>query len=262
MVFYLDRNWWVRFNVILLQLLTCDSVWLSLWTSKVVVHYFPYVFQFLAGVVSSGTRKYALILKALEIPLSLVGWAVTSLATFAPIMTRNPTNRANNNTGLQHWEKIMNAILGACVLSTLILLVEKFFIQLISVNYHRKQFNLKIKESKRNIYLLGLLYDASRKLFPMYCEEFAEEDYMIGDLLNIAMLSKGFGGSRGKDPLKRRDGTITPFRLIQDVGRFGDKVTSAFGNVAQEITGRQVFNPNSAHSIVVEVRIVVCCVLF
>ncbi|KAF1352512.1 Mechanosensitive ion channel-domain-containing protein [Delphinella strobiligena] len=233
-----------------------EIVWLSLWASKIVVHYFPFIFQFVVGVVSSGTRKYTLILKALEIPLSLVGWSITCLATFVPVMTRNPSNRAANDTGIKEWEKIMNEILGACVLSTCVLLIEKFFIQLISVNYHRKQFTTKIKESKRNIFLLGLLYEASRRLFPMYCPEFAEEDYEIGDQLNLALLAKGLGGSKSRGMQTRRgharSGSMTPFRIIQDVGRIGDKVTAAFGNVAQEITGRQVFNPNSAHSIVIE----------
>ncbi|KAG4222052.1 hypothetical protein PC116_g29473 [Phytophthora cactorum] len=41
-------------------------------------------------------------------------------------------------------------------------------------------------------------------------------------------------------------------RLIGNVTRIGDKVTSVFGNLASETTGKQVFNPNSAHSIVVE----------
>ncbi|GAB7349867.1 hypothetical protein MBLNU459_g0564t1 [Dothideomycetes sp. NU459] len=223
-----------------------EIVWLSLWGSKIVSHFLPVVFQLVAGVVSSGTRKYALIIKALEIPLSLVGWAITSLATFAPIMTRNPTQRKNNDTGLKDWETIMNQILAAALAGSLVLLVEKFFIQLISINYHRKQFNARIKESKHNVFLLGLLYDASRALFPAYCNEFAEEDYIIGDQLNLAML----GGSKRRS--HHRSGSVTPFRLLQDVGRFGDKVTSAFGNVAQEITGKQVFNPNSAHSIVTE----------
>lgn len=62
-----------------------EVVWLSLWVSKAFAHYIPYVFQFLCGVVSSGTRKYASVLKALEIPISLVGWSVTSLATFVPV---------------------------------------------------------------------------------------------------------------------------------------------------------------------------------
>ncbi|GAM83357.1 hypothetical protein ANO11243_013440 [Dothideomycetidae sp. 11243] len=224
-----------------------EVVWLSLWGSKIVVHFLPAIFQILAGVVSSGTRKYALILKALNIPLSLVGWAVSSLATFMPLMTRNPDARARHDTGAQEWETIVQEVLGACVAASLVLLIEKTFIQLISINYHRKQFNSRIKDSKRNVYILGLLYDASRNLFPMYCPEFAEEDYTIADQLNIrgALGSKN-GGSH------KRSGSATPMRILQDVGRAADKVTSLFGNVAQEITGKQVFNPNSAHSIVIE----------
>ena len=223
-----------------------EIVWLSLWISKIVVHFLPIVFQLMAGVVSSGVRKYALVLKALEIPLSLVGWAVTSLATFIPMMLQNPDNRAAG-TKQQNWMTIVQQILGAAVVASLALLTEKTFIQLISINYHRKQFNAKIRDSKRNVFLLGVLYEASRKLFPMYCQEFAEEDYTIADQLDIARV---VGSSRGKS--HRRSGSATPMRLLQDVGRFGDKVTSAFGNMAQEITGKQVFNPNSAHSIVVE----------
>ena len=51
-----------------------EVVWLSLWVSKLVAQMIPWVFMFLCGVVSSGTRKYAMILKAVEMPLSLVGW--------------------------------------------------------------------------------------------------------------------------------------------------------------------------------------------
>jgi hypothetical protein len=58
-------------------------VWLSLWVSKIFAHFLPIVFQFLAGVVSPGVRKYYLIIRALNIPLSLVGWALASLLSFA-----------------------------------------------------------------------------------------------------------------------------------------------------------------------------------
>lgn len=37
------------------------------------------------GIVSAGVRKYALLIAALEIPLSLCGWALVSLATFEPV---------------------------------------------------------------------------------------------------------------------------------------------------------------------------------
>ncbi len=65
-----------------------EIVWLSLWVSKTFAHYTPAIFQFLCGIVSSGTRKYALVLRKLEIPMSLAGWALASLATFGPASLR------------------------------------------------------------------------------------------------------------------------------------------------------------------------------
>jgi small-conductance mechanosensitive channel len=225
-----------------------EILWLSLWVSKLIAQFIPHVFQFLCGIVSSGTRKYSVILTALETPLFLAGWAVTALTTFVPLMCLNPDQRSHSDTGLKNWESIVKDVLFAIFFSTLILLAEKLLVQLISISYHRKQFDQKIKQSKRNIHLLSLLYDASRNLFPAYCPEFAAEDYLINDSLDLA-------GSRGqsKAGLKHgRSGSATPMRFIQDVGRVGDKLTAAFGNVAHEITGKQVFNPTSAHSIVVE----------
>lgn len=223
-----------------------EVVWVSLWISKLFAQFLPFLFQFLCGVVSPGTRKYASILIALEIPLSLVGWAATSLPTFAAIMTQNPDQRSRGETGLKPWQTVIKNILFACLFSTVILFAEKLFIQLISISYHRKSFDDKIKESKRNIYLVGLLYDASRTLFPPYCSEFAEEDYVVSDTLDVG----GSGKVSRQD--HQRSGSATPMRIIQNIGRVKDNVTSAFGNVAQEITGKQVFNPNAAHSIVVQ----------
>ena len=65
-------------------------VWFSLWVSKLAAKCLPSIFQFLCGIVSSGTRKYALVLKALEIYLSLCGWALASLATFIPVLRLRP----------------------------------------------------------------------------------------------------------------------------------------------------------------------------
>jgi hypothetical protein len=67
-------------------------VWLSLWVSKIFAHFLPHIFQFAVGVVSPGVRKYAMVIKALEIPLSLIGWAVASLLTFTPVSTQLYSN--------------------------------------------------------------------------------------------------------------------------------------------------------------------------
>lgn len=61
------------------------TMWVGLWASKLFAKILPFVFEFLCGIVSPGTRKYSTIIKALEIPLSLVGWALVSLSTFIPV---------------------------------------------------------------------------------------------------------------------------------------------------------------------------------
>lgn len=228
-----------------------EIVWLSIWVSKLCSKAVPYVFMFLCGVVSTGVRKYASILRALEIPLSLVGWAITSLVTFTAL-TSKELNRFQKGEKyydgtMDAWVGVMKRILVPTLIATIILLVEKLIVQLISVNYHRRSFDIRIKESKHLIHLLGLLYDASRTLFPMYCPEFAEEDYIISDSIE-AVLQKTNRKLMGHN----RNASNAPMKIIGDIGRFGDKVTSVFGNIASEITGKQVFNPNSAHSVVIE----------
>lgn len=216
-----------------------EVVWCSIWVAKLVARFLPYLFQFVVGVVSSGTRKYALILAALEIPVSLVLWTVTNLVTFRPLMTRTPGRGPAN----YNWISVMEKVLAACLFSSLILLVEKILIQLISISYHRKQFDGKIKNSKRNIFLLTRLYDASKAMFPTYCVEFAEEDYIISDTLGLNALATPGG---------KKSGTVTPMKLLQNVQRVGEQVTSAFGNMASDLTGKQLFNPTASHSIVIQ----------
>lgn len=62
-----------------------EVVWFSLWVSKLFAMFLPRVLQFIVGVVSPAVRKYCLVLRALEIPFSLVGWALVSLLTFTPV---------------------------------------------------------------------------------------------------------------------------------------------------------------------------------
>lgn len=210
--------------------------WLSLWGVKVAVWFLPHVFMFFCGIVSAGTRKYATVLSNLTIVISIFFWGLASWLTFKTIFAQAYSD------GIA-WVVNLERVIGACFVSSAILLGEKAIVQLIGVSYHQRSFDNRIKDSKREIHLLGLLYDASRTLFPMYCPEFAEEDYIIEDSIEMMLRRKA-----GKSSV----GGVAPVRIIGDVSRFGDKVTSVFGNLASEITGKHVFNPNSAHSIVIE----------
>jgi hypothetical protein len=64
-----------------------EIVWLSFWVMKIVAHFLPNVFEFLIGVVSPGVKKYALLLRAVEKPLSFFFWMVVNQATFPAVRT-------------------------------------------------------------------------------------------------------------------------------------------------------------------------------
>jgi small-conductance mechanosensitive channel len=221
-----------------------------LWVSKIFVHVLPKVFQFVVGIVSSKIRRYALMIKALELPLSFIFWALCSFLTFQPLMLHNPTTSAlaehDAKFGqLQDWQRVLRQILAAILVCTIILFVEKFIIQVISVNYHNKQFGDKIKGNKRNVLLLSKLYEVSRKAFPDYCQTFYHEDNIINDSLNLSKFSKR-GSGKGS-------GSATPMRLLHNIGRAGDTVTSAFGRVAQDMAGgAKLFDSNTSYAIVSE----------
>jgi hypothetical protein len=203
--------------------------WSALWFSKLVAQCLPYIFRFLCGFISSGTRKYHTILKALEIPLSLVFWTIISYATVPVIQTFDKPQEFA-------WVKTLGRVFLASIAVSCMFLAEKFIVQLIGITYHRKQFSARIKDSKKRVRMLDILYEASRKIFPAYCPEFINEDYIILT-----------GLDKDKDPQ-----AASNLKALGALGWVSDGVTTAFGNMASEITGQQVFNPTAAHNMVVE----------
>lgn len=212
--------------------------WLTIWAGKLVAYILPLIFMFVCGVVSSGTRKYATVLRNLTGPLSLFFWALASWISF-----REQFKRSKDAEII--WVRNFERVLGATFASSAVYLGEKAIVQLIGISYHQRSFANRIKACKTEVRLLGLLLDASRALFPMYCHEFEEEDHIINDNIDLRFPMKGGKGKKGA-------ARAVPMRLVNDVGRLGDKVTSVFGGIASEITGKNVFNPNATHSIVIE----------
>lgn len=209
-----------------------EIVWVGLWICKLLAKALPLVFQAACGLISTGIRKYSLVLMALEIPLSLFFASIASWATVPVICSFD-----HGHCG-DRWVQTLHTVCLATIAVAAVFLAEKFFVQLISINYHRKQYDRKIKDSKRLISILDIMYDASRQLSPPFSREFADLDYDIFDPDTSGIKKKlGQAGIRTT--------------VINDIGRARDKVTSAFGNIASEISGKAIFNPNSAHSIVI-----------
>ncbi len=127
-------------------------------------------------------------------------------------------------------------------------MVEKTFVQFVSVNYHACSFNYRIDESKRAVDLLSILFDASRALFPMYEGNSLEEDYLIHANIETFI----WKGRKGHRILSNRASHSTGRRIFKGIGRLSNKVNSVFGNIAAELAGKSVLPPRSAQRMVVE----------
>src|SRR5271156_106235 len=224
-----------------------EIVWTSLWVSSIFAKLLPWLFKELVGFVSAGTAKYHTIIKALEVPNTLVVWTFISFITFIPIMTRNPTNRAEGNTSVQDWEGTLRQILAAVLVSACVYWVQKAFIQFVAVNFHKVSYEERIHKNKAAVHILARLYEQSTVLFPTFTHDFSYDDDVLfrGDT----------GTTAGQQPNRpgnhHTSGTATP--TMRAVKRAVNKATSAIGSAAQEITGnKNILQPTSPYNVVVE----------
>lgn len=219
-----------------------EAVWLTFWAMKFVARLIPKIFALLSGVVSSETKKYARVLYNLQDMIAFFGWVVVSFVLYEVLFSTAAAGNAPSG-----WTTVTKKILGAILVSTIIFFIEKIFVQLVSVNYHARSFNNRIAASKHAVYLLTLLFDASRTLFPLYGPDFLNEDYVIHSSIE-AFVKKGWRIS--DDP--NIAGQSHHRRVFKGIGRFSDKVNSVFGNIAAELTGKSVLPPRSSQSIIIQ----------
>jgi hypothetical protein len=217
-----------------------EIVWGALWASKIFAKILPFLFRQIVGFVSVGTAKYSLILMALEVPLTLVAWTFVSFVTFIPIMTRNPTQRALGDTSVNSWEGVVRQILAALLVIALVYLAEKLLIQLVAVNFHKVSYEQRIQKNKAAVHTLARLYEHSRVLFPSFTRDFELEDALLDYC--------------PKPGNSSASGTSTPRvrAVLGGAKRAVNRATSAFGSAAQEITGKQIFQPSSPYNIVLD----------
>lgn len=214
-----------------------EVVWIGLWVCKLIAHTLPFVFQACCGLISSGIRKYSIILTSLEVPVSLFLWTIVAYGTSHVIEKFTVIDGTTSPAGhVDPWIETLRTVFKAGIIVAAIFLAEKTFIQLISINYHRKQYDDKIRESKKLIRLLDLLYETSRTIFPEFCKEFEDEDSDIQGNVLAEVNAK-------KENVRR---------LVRNMGRVRDQAAAAFGAMASDIAGKEMFSTTSAHAIVVE----------
>ncbi|KAK4499599.1 hypothetical protein PRZ48_010117 [Zasmidium cellare] len=120
-----------------------------------------------------------------------------------------------------------------------IFVVEKTVIQLLSINYYRKQYARKIRESKRLIRLLNLLYETSRRLFPEFSKEFEHEDTEIHCGTSLIEARDNVDGH-----------TNVRDKILINVHRAREKAAAAIGALKSDVASQELGGTSNLHSVV------------
>jgi small-conductance mechanosensitive channel len=222
-----------------------EVVWGSLWISRIVAHFLPSIAEVLLGIINPSWRKYATVMAAMEMAITYVFWAFISFITFTPLLSLN--HQALKDANLtQPWQKVVNNILVALLISSLIYFAERMFIHMLSVSFHKTRFSARIKTNKQAIHTLALLLQSAYQVFAPFCEEFEEEDQHME---NGALLekSKKLGGIARS--------VATNQKMQKVVGGFNRVVgtaATAIGSVARDIRGATGHNHVSTYKIVMD----------
>ncbi|KAG9669215.1 hypothetical protein KCU99_g7523, partial [Aureobasidium melanogenum] len=187
-----------------------EVIWIICWGAWGLAYLLPYGIQFFAGFITTHSRKYAELLQAIILPMALFFWALLSRAA-TPVLCAFDENRPVASTG--------------------IFFVEKILIHILTINYRQKQFRVRLQDIERTVYILTLMYQASRDRFPIHCPEFATEDHKIHD-------------SRLVDVAERK--TTRQF----STSTTGSRLSVMADNMKKRLAGREVLKHDSARSVV------------
>lgn len=154
-----------------------EVAWSAIFVSRLVAHLMPTVFYFMCSIFAPRLKKYRTVIQAMEFPVTLVFSALIAVSTFMPVMTWK--KNASKNDATDTWQKVVQNILVAILISSFVYCGERLLIHLISVSFHKKRFANRIKDNKHSIFVLSELLCAACVVFPPFSPEFVDEDMKL-----------------------------------------------------------------------------------
>ncbi|KAH9948995.1 Mechanosensitive ion channel-domain-containing protein [Amylocystis lapponica] len=209
------------------------SIWLTVvwggwWGSLAVAMVLPHIARHTIGIVAIGARRYIDWIAALKRYIALFAWTLSVWVSFQPlIITRKlPTATADDSAILSLLAKLMFAIF----ICAAILLGEKVAIQWIADNFHERSYAERIADQKYAMRVLVTLYQHSSDI------PWRSDTLHAGHVGNKRMT--------GVNPRKLIK------KALKGVRYAATTTTTALGNVASEIAGSSVLQPNSPQAMV------------
>ncbi|KAI0256318.1 hypothetical protein BJV78DRAFT_1117812 [Lactifluus subvellereus] len=203
------------------------SIWSSVawggwWASLAVATILPHIARHTVGLVAVGARRYIVWLRVLRRYVALFAWSLAIWVAWNPLIDTRQDPQASPRS--KQTISFIGKLLFGIYICTALLLFEKFSIQWIAAKFHQRSYAERIAEQKFAIKTLTTLYRHSMEL------------------------------PENPDPEPDRRTAINPTRFVKQalkgVRYAATTTTTVLGNVASEIAGSSVLQPNSPQSMV------------
>ncbi|EMD37930.1 hypothetical protein CERSUDRAFT_49967 [Gelatoporia subvermispora B] len=196
-------------------------VWCGWWGSLAMAMVLPRLARHTVGLVAVASRRYIEWLAVLYRYVALFAWALTIWISYQPLInTRQESDASSDDVNIVD---TVAKLLFAGMLCAAILLFEKFSIQWIAGKFHERSYAERIQAQKFAVRVLTTLYQFSSDI-------------------------PGRSDTLRDGPVDKR-ASVNPKWLfkkaLKGVRSAATTTTTALGNVASEIAGSSVLQPNS-----------------
>lgn len=207
------------------------SIWFTVcwggwWGALGISLVLPSIMRATVGIVAVGAKRYIDWAQALHRYMALFVWTLIIWISWNPLIDNHPKNGAGAKSLAAI--SLIGKLLFGIYLCSAVLLFEKFSIQYIAGKFHERSYAERIADQKFGVRSLVILYRNSR------------DSLGRTDTLRDGPTAKG--------------SAVTPNRLFkkfrQGVRYAATTTTTVFGNVASEIAGSSVLQPNSPQAMV------------
>jgi hypothetical protein len=209
-----------------------EVIWAIFWGSWGLAFVLPFVFQYCAGFFSSAAKDYTDILKAVIWPMTAFYFAVFSREATPLLCVFDEVNPGRCDDA---FVLSIRRFLLATVACTGLFFVQKVLIHLLTVNYRKRQFKVRVEERKRTTHILAKMYEASIRLYPGFCARFASEDEKI---------------HRSETMRAAAESSLQQPRLRKKVNR--RSAADAIADTKARLQGKEVLKVDSPRSVVLK----------
>jgi small-conductance mechanosensitive channel len=205
------------------------SIWFSIvwggwWAALAASRILPPLARKTVGLVAVGTRRYIDWLEVLHRYVAFTAWSLAMWITFQPLIDNRQGDTSDRSRNIVD---LIAKLLFALFLDAALLLFEKFSIQWIAGKFHERSYAERIADQKFAVRALVVLYRNST---------------------DIPGRSDTLKNSHAKTPSVNASKMLKT--ALKGVRKVATTTTTALGNVASEIAGSSVLQPNSPQAVV------------